>query len=111
MKLVTVSWILEYLIQRVELGLVVVLDEVGYRFANVLDLLISVAERIECDGVGGLVDNVGAVVPVQDTSNALVLCGCRQKHDEHPLGSQMDRWLTIALKPITGQLVISVSGT
>lgn len=63
-ELVTVGWILEYLIHLVELGLIVVLDEVGHGFTNVLNLLIPVSERGERDGVDSLVDDVGAVVPV-----------------------------------------------
>ena len=77
MELVTVSWILEYLIHLVKFGLVIVLDEVCDRFANVLNLLVPVAKRIECDGIGGLVNNIGAVVPVQNPSYTLMLGGCR----------------------------------
>ena len=44
MELVTVGWILEYLVVHlVELGLVAVLDEVGDRFTNILNLLIRYA--------------------------------------------------------------------
>ena len=75
MELVTVSRILEYLVHLVELRLIVVLDEVGHRFTNVLDLLIPVAERIECDGVSVLVDGVFAVVPVQNSCDALMPSG------------------------------------
>jgi len=75
MELVTVGWILEYLIHLVELALIVVLDEVGHRFTDILDLLIAVTEGGERDGVGGLVDGVGAVVPVQNTCNALMPSG------------------------------------
>jgi len=55
---------LEHLILLVELGLVVVLDEVCDRLANILNLLIPVTKRIERDGIDGLVDGIGAVVPV-----------------------------------------------
>lgn len=79
MELVAVSWILEYLIHFVKLCLVVVLDEVCDRFANVLDLLVSVAKGSERDGISGLVNNIGAVVPVQNPSNTLMLGGWRQK--------------------------------
>ena len=72
MELVTVGWILEYLVHLVELGLVVVLDEVGYRFTNVLDLLIPITKRSECNGVGILVDNIGAMVPIHDPSDTLM---------------------------------------
>lgn len=77
MEFVAIGWILEYLIQLVELGLIVALDEVCHRFTNVLDLLIPVTERSESDGVGGLVDSVGAVMPIQNSCNALMLGGCR----------------------------------
>ena len=64
MELVTVYGILENLIHLIELSNVVVLDEVGDRLANVLDLLVPVAKRSECDGVDGLVDSVSAMMPV-----------------------------------------------
>ena len=83
MEFVTVGWILEYLIHLVKLGLVVVFDEVGHRFANVLDLLVTVTERSKGDGVDGLVDGVGAVVPVQNSCDALVPSGYVQKYDEN----------------------------
>jgi len=63
-QFVTICGILEHLILLVELGLVVVLDEVRNGFANVLNLLIPVTQRSERDGIDGLVDDVGTVVPV-----------------------------------------------
>jgi hypothetical protein len=89
MELVTVSWILEYLIHLVELGLIVVLDEVGHRFANVLYLLIAVTERSECDGVGSLVNGVGAMVPIQNSCDALMPSGYVWKHDEYQVGGRV----------------------
>ena len=53
MEFVTVDGILENLVQLVELGLVVVLNEVGDRLANVLDLLVPVTKWSERDGVDG----------------------------------------------------------
>ena len=53
MEFVTVCGVLENLVQLVELGLVVVLDEVGDRLANVLDLLVPVTKWSERDGVDG----------------------------------------------------------
>jgi len=91
MELVTVGWILEYLIHLVELGLVVVLNKVGHRFANVLDLLIPIAKGSEFNGVGSLVDGIGAVVPVQDPGDTLMPSG-------------------VALESITRQLVETVGG-
>ena len=75
MELVTVGWILEYLVQLVELGLVVVLDEIGNRFTDVLNLLIPVTEGSERDGVDVLVDGVSAMVPVQDSGDTLMSGG------------------------------------
>lgn len=75
MELVTVGWILKYLIQLVELGLIVVLDEVGDSFTNVLDLLIPVTERSERDRVDSLVDSIGPVMPVQNSCDALMPSG------------------------------------
>jgi len=91
MQFVTVVGILEYPILLVVLGHVVILDEVGDRFARVLDLLIPVAKGGECDGVDGCVDFVGAVVPVQQAGNALVPGG-------------------VALESITCQFIKPVSG-
>ena len=79
MEFVAVGWVLEYLIHLVKFGLVVVFDEVGHCFADVLDLLITITERGERDGVNRLVDGVGAVVPVQNSCDALVPCGYEQK--------------------------------
>lgn len=76
MELVTIGWILEYLVHLIELGLIVVFDEVGHRFAYVLDLLVPVTERCEGDGVDSLVDNVCAVVPIQNSCDALMPGGC-----------------------------------
>ena len=75
MELVTVGWILEYLVQLVELGLVVVLDEIGNRFTDVLNLLIPVTEGSERDGVDVLIDGVSAMVPVQDSGDTLMSGG------------------------------------
>jgi len=72
MELDTVGWILEHPILPEFLSHVVVLDEVGDRLASVLDLLIPVAKGSECDGVVALADDVVAVVPVQQSGNALV---------------------------------------
>jgi len=74
MELVTVGGILEYSVLLVFLSYVVVLDEVGDRLARILDLLVPIAKRSECDGVG-LVGGVGAVVPVQQAGNALMPSG------------------------------------
>ena len=75
MEFWTVCGVLENLIFLVEFSLVVILDEVGDRLANVLDLLVPVAKGCERDRVDGLVDGVSAVVPVQQAGNALVPCG------------------------------------
>ena len=72
MEFVTVDGILENLIFLVKLCLVVILDKVGDSFANVLDLLVPVAKGSESDGVDGCVNGVGAVVPVQESGDALV---------------------------------------
>jgi len=72
MEFVTVGGILEHSILPVFLSQVVVLDEVGDCFASVLDLLVPVAKGSERDGVDGLVDGVGAVVPVQQPGDALM---------------------------------------
>jgi len=48
---------------------------------SVLYLLVPVAKGSECDGVGGLVDDIGAVVPVQDPSDALVPGSWRSKRE------------------------------
>jgi len=72
MEFVTVGRILEHSILPVFLSQVVVLDEVGDRLARVLDLLVPVAEGKECEGVDGLVDDVGTVVPVQQPGDALM---------------------------------------
>ena len=75
MEFVTAGWILEYLIHLVKLGLVVVFDEVDHRFANVLDVLVTVTERSNWDGVDSLVDGIGAVVPVQNSCDASLSIG------------------------------------
>ena len=72
MELVTVDRVLEHSILPVFLCQVVVLDEVGDRLAGVLNLLVPVAKRSECNGVDGLVDGIGAVVPVQQPGDALM---------------------------------------
>jgi len=74
-ELVTIGRVLEHSILPVFLGQVVVLDEVGDRLASVLDLLVPVAKGGECDGIDGLVDDVGAVVPVQQPGDALMSGG------------------------------------
>jgi len=95
MELVTVGWILEYLIQLVELGLIVVLDEVGDSFTNVLDLLIPVTERSKRDRVDSLVDSIGAVMPVQNSCDALMPSGVAQESITRqlvePVGGKGDR--------------------
>ena len=85
MELGTVDRILEHAVLPVFLGQVVILDEVGDRLACVLDLLVPIAKWSERDGVDGLVDDVGAVVPVQQPGDALVFCGWRPKRDKHRL--------------------------
>ena len=75
MEFGTIDGILENLILLVELSLVVVLDEVGDRLADVLDLLVAVAKGSERDGIGGLVNGVGAMVPVQQPGDTLMLGG------------------------------------
>jgi len=72
MELVTIGGILEHSVLPVFLSHVVVLDEVGDRLASVLDLLVPIAKGSERDGVDGLVDGVGAVVPVQQPGDALM---------------------------------------
>jgi len=88
-ELVAIDGVLENLILFVELGLVVILDKVGDGLASVLNLLVPVPKRSESDRVDGLVDGVGAVVPVQQPSDTLMSCG-------------------VALESITRQLVVAV---
>jgi len=99
MEFVTVDGILKDLILLVELGLVVVLDEVGDRLANVLNLLVPVAKGSERDGVGGLVNGVGAVVPVQQPSNTLMLCGVAHesvaRQFVEPIGGEGDGYASV----------------
>jgi len=86
MEFVTVGGILEHSILPIFLGHVVVLDEVGDRLASVLDLLVPVAKGSERDGVDALVDDIGAVVPVQQPGDALMPSGWRLKRSEYTFG-------------------------
>jgi len=99
MEFVTVGGILENLILLVELGLVVVLDEVGDRLADVLDLLVAVAKGSERDGIGGLVNGVGAMVPVQQPGDTLVLGGVAHesitRQFVEPISGKGDRYASV----------------
>lgn len=68
-ELVAVLGILEDTPGADELGLVILLHEVGHCDTGVLDLLVAVAERCENNAPIGL-HGVGAVSPNQDTSDA-----------------------------------------